>query len=401
MASVTEILLSPGDILYHEGAPNDCGYIIESGEVILYSNLAGRRIDCERRGAGSIVGELSILTGQPRTVTVEAATACRIFKISSEQILNRFNKLDPVLRACIETSISFSARMGRHTWETSSNVPFAQSTLRNADVLINQFRFESDLLEGLDQREFSLVYQPIVRLSDRRVAGFEALMRWLHPTRGQVSPDRFIEIAEAMGSIDRITEFALTESCAALRRIRASYPSQADLYASVNISGQDIDRPGFVEFVSHILDLNKLAPGHLKLEVTETSLVPDSETTNANLKRLRAIGCGISIDDFGTGYSNLAYLKTLPLTALKIDRAFAGDAHNDAVSRGIVRMLVALGKELDVDIVAEGLETPEDVETLRGLGCRFAQGFHFFKPVPEAELAEVIERGSDLDRRVA
>lgn len=401
MPSVTEILLSPGDILYRAGDPNDCGYIIESGEVVLYSNHIGERIDCERRGAGSIVGELSILTGRPRTVTVEAVTDCRIFKISAEQILNRFDKLDPVLRACIETSISFSARFSSYSSKGSTDVPFAQSTLRNADVLIKQFKFENDLLKGLDKGEFSLVYQPIVRLSDNGMAGFESLMRWRHPTRGQVAPDRFIEVAETMGSIGRITEFALTESCAALRRIRASHPSQSDLYASVNISGQDIDRPGFLDFLAHVLDLNDLDPCHLKLEVTETSLVPDSASTDANLKRLRAMGCGISIDDFGTGYSNLAYLKTLPLTALKIDRAFAGDAHANSVSRGIVRMLVALGKELGVDIIAEGLETPEDVKTLRGLGCRFAQGYHFLKPAPEAELVELISKGFGEHRKVA
>jgi len=240
----TEILLNPGDILYREGDTNDSGYIVESGEIILYSNLLGERVDCERRGAGSIVGELSILTGRPRSVTVEALTACRLYKVSAKQILSRFEKLDPLLRACIETSINFTGRFseqlsGRPSQNTS-HVPFAPSTLRNSNELIEQFKVETDILEGLERQEFSLVYQPIVQLSDGGVIGFEALMRWQHPTLGNVPPSRFVEIAEAMGSIDQLTNFALSEACSALNRMRAELGE--DLFMSVNISGKDVIR---------------------------------------------------------------------------------------------------------------------------------------------------------------
>ena len=178
-------------------------------------------------------------------------------------------------------------------------------------------------------------------------------------------------------------------------------PRDAEHFMSVNVSGVDVGRNGFPDFVSHVLDRNSLEPHHLRLEVTETSLVPSSEIARDNLDRLQHLGVGISIDDFGTGYSNLGYLKYLPLTALKIDRAFAGDAHCNSISQSIVRMLVALGRELDVDVVAEGLEKPETVETLRNLGCCLAQGYHFFRPLAVSDAISLVTEGLGARQRPA
>lgn len=383
MIDAIEISLNPGAILYREGDAHDTAFIIEDGEVVLYSNSDGdmARVDCERRGPGSILGELSILTGQPRTVTVEALTPCKLYKIPAAKILHQFHDLDPILRACIETSISFSARLHAGHNSESKKAPLAQSTLRNSHDIISRIKFEKDILRGLERGEFSMCYQPIVSLSNGQIVGAEALMRWDHPNQGRISPDRFITVAEEMGSISLLTDFALSEACATLHAAQQTSDATQDLFMSVNVSGQDIGRTDFVDHLEHLLDLHALVPSHLKLEVTETALVPSGDTSERILERIREFGCGISIDDFGTGYSNLAYLKSLPLTALKIDRAFAGDAYANAVSKGIVRMLVGLGSELGVDIIAEGLETENDVQTLTELGCRYAQGFHFYKPL--------------------
>ena len=396
-----EILLQPGEVLYHQGDTNDCGYILESGEIVLFATIDGRRVDTERRGPGSILGELSILTGKPRAVSVEAVTPARLFRIPADQILHRFGKLDPVLRACIETSISFTATFSQRASDDQGEAPLAQSTLRNSDELIALFELERDMIEGLDNGEFRMHYQPIVHLEDGQIAGFEALMRWIHPTQGFIPPDRFIAVAEMTDSISKLTDFALIETCAALARMRALNPATRSLFASINISGADMGRPEFIDFLSHTLDLHGLNPQDVKLEVTETALVPDSPHAENNLKRLKDFGCGLSIDDFGTGYSNLAYLKELPLTALKIDRAFAGDAHANAVSHSIVKMLIGLAQELDVDIVAEGLETGEDVDTLRRLGCGLAQGYFFDKPLTEEAFVDAYILPRNQQRNVA
>lgn len=388
MSSPAEVVLSPGETLYREGDATDCGYIVESGELAIHKNQPGR--DPERAGAGSVIGELSILTGRNRAATVKAVTACRLYRISTEQIIDRFRNLDPILRACIEASASLSSPANPQAYADSGQIPLATGVLTKAADLVERFRFETDIVNGLERQEFTLVYQPIVRLADNSIAGVEALMRWSHPDKGNIPPYRFIEAAESMGAIGKLTEFAISEACAAQTRLRDAGLVPDSFYISVNISGKDIIRPGFVDFVAHALDRHDLPASALKLELTETSLVVDPAAAATNLSQLRRLGCGISIDDFGTGYSNLAYLKTLPLTVLKIDRAFAGDAHENPVSRSIVRMLIELSEDLGVDVVAEGLETREDVDTLLELGCAFAQGYYFCKPASEANITAIL-----------
>ncbi|MEM9582661.1 MAG: EAL domain-containing protein [Pseudomonadota bacterium] len=400
MTSVTEISLASGETLYRQGDAQNSGYILAEGEILLYSEIGGKRVNIERRGPGAIVGELSILTSQPRTVTVEAISDCKLFRIAAEQILNRFERLDPVLRACVETSINFTGTFSERARDADETVPLAPSTLRDADTLMAQFKFEMDVLKGIADNEFFMVYQPIIAIEDEAIIGFEALMRWIHPTLGFIPPDRFIRSAEEMGAIGQLTDYAIMESCAALQRMKTQKNAPRHLFASINVSGYDICRKDFVDFLAHAVDLRDLNPQDIKLEITETALIGDVKTAGKNLKRLRKLGFGISVDDFGTGYSNLAYLKSLPLTTIKIDRAFAGDASGNKVSRGIVRMLLTLGQELDVDIIAEGLETIDDVQTLKSLGCHYAQGFYYHKPLPETEIAALLT-GTAPDRDAA
>ncbi len=401
MSMDRQVVLEAGDLLYRAGDDYDLGYIVESGEIVLYNMIDGKRVEFERRGPGSIVGELSILTNQPRTVTAEARTPCTLYRISADHILERWDQLDPILRACIETSINFTATLSKRVYDATSEIEYAEQTLFDPDALIEQFNFERDIYSAISEQQFSLVYQPVVSLSDSRIVGIEALMRWQHPTQGNIPPFKFIQAAEAIGAIGKLTEFAIAEACGALKRMRSWLSPDSDFYVAVNVSGCDIGEGRFVDYVAHMLDLHDLDPKHLKIEVTETSLVEDPETAARHLQLLRALGCGISIDDFGTGYSNLAYLKQLPLTTLKIDRAFAGDAHGNAVSRSIVSMLLGLGREMDVEIVAEGLETIDDVDVLKGLGCSFAQGFYFYKPMPEQNILKLLQKQQGHGRQVA
>lgn len=401
MSVDTCVVLEPGDILYRAGDNYDLGYVVETGELIIYDIIDGRRVEFERRGPGAIVGEFSILADRPRTVTVEAVTTCKLHRISVDHIRDRWEQLDPVLRACVDTSICFTETLTKRLHDASSQVELAKSTLSNPDGLIEQINLERDILSGLADNQFSLVYQPVVTVPDGEIVGVEALMRWQHETRGNVPPFKFIQVAEEMGAIGKLTEFALSEACRALRRMRSRLAPDSSFYVAVNVSGKDIGTVGFVDFVAHVLDLNCVEPKHLKIEVTETALVDDPDCAARHLQQLRDLGCGIAIDDFGTGFSNLAYLKQLPLTTLKIDRAFAGDAHGNPVSRSIVSMLLGLGSDLGVEIVAEGLETIDDVEMLQGLGCQYAQGYYFFKPMPEADILGLFERDQVPNREVA
>ena len=365
-----------GDFLYREGDTNDCAYIIAEGNVVLFRDEDGRRRVIERRGSGSIVGEVSVLRGLPRAVSVQAETNCIVFRISAEQIEARFADLDPLMTACIETTIGFIESMNSSE-RCGANKPKKTKGLKD---LIERLQLEADLEEGLKRHEFQMNYQPIYDMACGRIAGFEALMRWTHPTLGPVPPGHFVSVAEEMGSVGKLTDFAILTACADLRRFRQA-SSCSDLFVSVNITAKDLVRECFTDFLSAQIALNDLEPNDVKLEITESALLPSTPIVEANLNRLSRLGFGLAVDDFGTGYSNLGHLQLLPLTALKIDRAFSNGAHHSKVNLSIIRMLLSLAKELDVDVIAEGLEHTADVDALRRLGCRYFQGFHFFKPM--------------------
>ncbi|WP_296417347.1 EAL domain-containing protein [Pseudooctadecabacter sp.] len=393
MQPVGLVALRAGDVLYEQGDHNTDAFVVASGEVVMFRTEQGKRYDCETRGRGAVLGGLSVLTNHPRYVGAQAVTDTIVFRVAASHILNDFDAISPLLRACVETSIAFNARLSSVSSDTAAAPPAATPKVKNADDLIERYKFEIDLLRSIAKSEFSMVYQPIVTLQTGDIVGFEALMRWCHPERGFVPPDQFITVAEDLGVIGSLTEFALVETCKTLNKIKGTRQSDRDFFASINISGHDVARPGFAAQLTDILSRHDIAPNLIKLEVTETAFVPDNEDVLDNLHGIQGLGCGLSIDDFGTGYSNLAHLKTMPLSALKIDRAFAGDAHCNRVSGSIVSMLVGLGTALNVDIVAEGVETEVDVKALSDLGCSLAQGFYFHRPANGQDLLGLLGAG--------
>lgn len=377
--------LNPGDILYQQGDRNDCAFLVAEGEVGLYRTDTGTTKLIDRRGAGSLVGESSIILGKERAVTAKAETACTLFRIPADRILRQFDSLDPVLSACINTTISFVEAL----YNSESHLAVQQGE-NHSEIhkVIQRLQTEHDLTVGLERGEFHVVYQPIVEVSSGQIAGFEALMRWTHPENGPMRPDHFIAIAEDISAIWNITVIAIVEACRTLRLSRDTLGR--DLFASINISARDLARHDFVDFLANVLDQYDLAPDCIKLELTESALVSKNAMTETNLERLRQLGLGISVDDFGTGYSNLGHLQLLPIKTLKIDKSFADGVHASNTAKGIVRMLVALGNELNVDIVAEGIESAIDVSVLEALGCRYVQGFFFFKPMAQDDLLKAL-----------
>lgn len=382
-----KITLAPGEMLYQQGDESDTFFLIEEGVVLLYMEIDGRRIEVETRCDGMLVGEIAVLRSTPRTVTVEALTECRLYQLPAAQITERFAELDPLLQTCIESSLNFTLEM---TGE--ANLPQltpSPGNLQKAGQLLNQLSLGQDMVTGLASEQFHLLYQPIVSLDDGTITGFEALMRWSHPTEGTIPPGTFITVAEDIGMIGELTRFALAESCAALARIIAT-TGRDELYVSVNISAQDLGWSGLIEYLDHVLDQSGLWHQNLRLELTETALAPKSTTAEQNLIALKQKGYQVSIDDFGTGYSNFAYLKTIPLKTIKIDRSFVADLAESDVSRSIIKLLLAFGRDMGADIVAEGIETQKCVSMLREFGCPFAQGYHFGHPMGEDDITALL-----------
>ncbi|HEV2560845.1 MAG TPA: EAL domain-containing protein [Rhizomicrobium sp.] len=247
---------------------------------------------------------------------------------------------------------------------------------------------EADLRRALEENQVDVFYQPIMRLADETVVGFEALMRWHHPTKGLVSPVDFIAHSEQTGLIVTLGKFALKRAASDLSRWQQYFPIEPALFVNVNVSRRQLRDTEFEKFLGDLLARAEIKPGTLKLEVTE-SAVAAGEDIRATLGRIRDLGAGIAIDDFGTGLSTLSQLKDIPFDTLKIDKSFLA-AHEDAEGALVLGSIISLAHELKRVVVVEGAETARDAERLRELGCEFAQGFLFGAAMPAAEALNFI-----------
>jgi EAL domain-containing protein (putative c-di-GMP-specific phosphodiesterase class I) len=248
---------------------------------------------------------------------------------------------------------------------------------------------ERDLRGALPAKEFELHYQPVVDLATNDISGFEALIRWRHPERGLVAPGTFIPLAEEIGLIVPIGEWALREAC----RMASTWPN--GLRVAVNLSAAQFKGPGLVQVIANALASSGLEADRLELEITETLLLQDSETTLTMLYELRNLGVRIVMDDFGTGYSSLSYLQRFPFDKIKIDRSFVKDIAESTGSLNIVRAVSALARGLGIASTAEGVETPEQLEAIKAEGCEEVQGFLFSRPLPAAEIRRYISAERD------
>jgi predicted signal transduction protein with EAL and GGDEF domain len=248
-------------------------------------------------------------------------------------------------------------------------------------------KLETELRRSVQRGEFIMNYQPIVSLTHGRIVGFEGLVRWQHPERGVVTPSQFIAIAEETGLIVPLGWWVLRESCMQTELWQKMFPSEPPLWISVNMSGKFFMKSDMVEQLLGILGDTGLAPSSLRIEVTENVVMDHAELAVRNLMELRALGVQISIDDFGTGYSSLSYLQRFHYDELKIDRSFVSQLGSPGDSRAIVETILNLANSLGIGVVAEGIETAEQVDRLRQMQCPHGQGYWFSRPlaVPAAE----------------
>jgi EAL domain-containing protein (putative c-di-GMP-specific phosphodiesterase class I) len=249
-------------------------------------------------------------------------------------------------------------------------------------------RTESDLHRAIEEREFRLLYQPQVDLRSGHIVGLEALLRWDHPERGVVEPSEFLWLAEETGLITKIGEFALRQSCLQARAWGAH--NGRALQVSVNLSARQHRDPGLVDLVERILTETRTEPESLCLEITESVVVKDAESAGATLRALKGLGVKLSIDEFGTGHSSLGSLKRIPLDMLKVDRSFVSGLGTDAEDAAIVTAIINLAHSLGLATVADGVESKEQVDELRTLGCDVGQGFYFARPRPSDAIAALL-----------
>jgi len=261
-----------------------------------------------------------------------------------------------------------------------------------ATTAVARLELEGELRKAIDNKDFILHYQPQFNLKTEEITGAEALIRWTHPDRGLIYPDEFIPLAEETGLINQIGEIALRKACQQLKLWHSKGWMIPKI--SVNVAGQQIHNGQFLPLIKETLSITNIHPSSIEIELTETTLMHNTEETIKALSQLKSMGVTISIDDFGTGYSSLSYLKTLPIQRIKIDRSFVQDLPSDTNDIAITRAIIALSSALDLDVIAEGVETQEQLQFLMSEHCIQAQGYLFSEPLPAKQLFEKYEHAT-------
>jgi diguanylate cyclase (GGDEF)-like protein len=286
-------------------------------------------------------------------------------------------------------AVSRAKAAGRRRYEMFDRAMQARAVAR--------LRMETDLRHAIERNEFELYFQPLITLESGRITELEALLRWRHPERGIVPPLDFIPLAEETGLIVPIGSWVLAAACRQMVEWQKQFGARKEsadspLALSVNLSVKQLAQPGFVKLVSETVKASGMDPRSLKLEITESFMIDDPEGTRATLEELRSLGVKLYLDDFGSGYSSLAYLHTLPLDAIKIDRGFVSRMGDGAAHYQLVHTIRDLARNIGVLAVAEGIETAAQLSALRALGCESAQGYLFSKPIPPLEIEQLLKK---------
>ena len=258
--------------------------------------------------------------------------------------------------------------------------------------VVSRFQLEADLRQAIERKEFELYYQPIVSLTTGKIAGFEALVRWHSPERGFVSPGKFIPVTEETGLIIPLGKWITQQACRQMQSWQEEFSPNSPLMMSVNLSPKQFAQQDLITQIKEILQETGLNSLSLKLEITESMVMHDVESAIALLSSLKDVGIRLSMDDFGTGYSSLSYLHRFPLDTLKVDQSFVRHMEYNPEEDTIVRTIVMLGHNLGMDVIAEGIETAEQLAKLRSLGCEYGQGYFFSKPLPADQATELLKK---------
>ncbi len=383
--------LIAGECLFREGDTPTSAYLIEEGTIeirALRATRAGepqRPMVLARLGPGELLGEMSVMDRSQRTATAVAVADSTLLVIDSEQIEDRLAVADPIIRMLLDGQMKRyrgmlallrgSEPVGGVSPTALTSAVHATESTTEAELGLSKFRLESHLRDALSKHELELRYQPILEIASGRIAGYEALVRWEHPTRGAVSPDEFIKLAEETSLIVPVGEYVFDAAFAALESLRTD-PMP---FVAVNVSARQLANEGLMQRVVERRDALGLPAGCIKVEITESQALEYIQVAEV-IAHCHANHIAVSLDDFGTGYSHLTHLHQLDFDAIKIDQAFVREMVGSERAMNIVKAIVALGHAIHADLVVEGVETCEQLELLRAMGCRYAQGYLIGKP---------------------
>jgi EAL domain-containing protein (putative c-di-GMP-specific phosphodiesterase class I) len=382
-------VFSAGQDIFRSGDAGDCAYLIEEGvvEILVMKQVGEQRI--RLIGKGELFGEVSLIDYQPRTATVRAVERTVLVPIPRKMMEQLLEKSDPVLRHLLLVILErFRNRNDGSTLSFSSAVATPEQLKRNDSVrgeATQKLSLAHGMKRALNHDEFHLYYQPICRIADGAVAGFEALIRWHHPLEGPLQPDEFLWIAEQTGLIHEIGLWTLDRAARDWATLN-QFTNSDSPFVSVNLSPAQLNNVMLAEDVRNVLSSRNMHPSELKLELTETVMVDHPEAASNIMHKLIELGCSLALDDYGAGHSGLRHLQRYPLSTLKIDGAFVEPILRSKQSFEIVRSSVALAHSLGMSVVAEGVESESVRDRLMEIECDFGQGWYFGRPATLKEL---------------
>lgn len=402
-----------GGYIFREGDVGDCAYLIDSGRVeIQVEGLGGENTPVAILGVGDIFGEMAIIDGADRSATAVALDHCELVEVSKEQLNERIEDADPVVRFLLSILLnrlretlkdsSDPTRTNLPVEALSTNIINLNDYKTNASV-VEKIKLEKSLKNALDANEFRIHYQPIVDLKNNEVAGFEALMRWHNPDRGIVRPDIFMGIAEETSLIVPIGHWIIQKTFRDFAKLKQNLKAEnayhRKFFLSINIAAKQFNDPNLFDVINSSAKYYSIKPQEIKLEITERVLLGGAFVFDW-ISKARKMGYSVALDDFGTGYSSLSYLANLEVNSLKIDKSFIDKMQKDPKSKSIVKSMLQMAKDLNLSVIAEGVESKTEWDILKRFGCNFIQGYYFSKPLPMADIFYMLS-GKKRDEEAA
>ena len=373
-----------GETIFRQGDPGDRAFLIESGRVRVVRSDGGNHHNLGWLEDGELLGELAPIDNSPRFATALCETDTHLLSFTRQYLREALQRADPLLPKMMGTLIQrfrdSNPDLGN---ENLLDVTRDIDMLSHSQGLHESLEFEHDLERALAREdEFFLVGQAILGSDQKRIAGYELLLRWQHPTRGLIPPGAFIPMAEERGRITELGEWVLRHAM----NQAGPLANGPDRFISINLGADQLLSADITPTVAQMCGSARFDPARLRLEITESGLIRDPEAAQKQLKSLSRLGCRLAIDDFGTGYSSLSHIHTFPFDTLKIDKSFIMRMDTDEKSRRLVGAILHMARDLGIDVVAEGVETAKHAEILGEMGCGYYQGFYFHRPEPVSQL---------------
>jgi EAL domain-containing protein (putative c-di-GMP-specific phosphodiesterase class I) len=394
-----------GEIIFKEGQHGDCAYLIESGQVELFVTNKEESTPISLLGPGEIFGEMSILDGSRREASAKANTEVVLSVVSKEALSERIDEADPIVRLLVNILTQRRRETLKVNKSITQNKKFKVKASKNSnsditDVnlgldVIQKIRYEKELHEALENNEFMIHFQPIVSIESQNVVGFEALTRWNSPDHGLVRPDIFMGIAEETSLIVPLGHWITETACREFGEIQKSLVDRLGkiprLFCSINVSGRQMQDPKLFEILQKSTWMNKIHPKQIKLEITERVFISGNFVYDW-ISKCRNKGYSVALDDFGTGYSSLSSLHKIDTNNLKIDKSFVQAMEDDHNTFVIVKSIVEMARGLNKTVIAEGIETKEQLKLLQQIGCKYGQGYLFSKPMSKDDVIDFLSQ---------